>query len=41
MVRAGDVTVGGKHIIQNTDDVLQNQTLETYMILITNVTPIN
>ena len=33
--------LGGEHTIQNTDDVLQNCTLETYIILLTSVTPIN
>ena len=30
-----------KHTIQYTDDVLQNCTPETYVILLTNVTPVN
>ena len=37
----GDLTLGGKHTIQYTDDVLQNCIAETYIILLTNVTPIN
>ena len=37
----GDSTLGGEHIVQYTDDVLQNCTPETYVILSTNVTPIN
>ena len=36
-----DMTWGGKHTIHYTDDVLQNRTPETYVILLTNVTPIN
>lgn len=27
-----DLTLGGEHKMQNTDDVLQNYTFETYMI---------
>ena len=34
----GDLTWGGKHTIQYIDDVLQNYTLKTYIILLTNVT---
>ena len=41
MVIEGDWTLDGEHTIQYTDDVLQNYTLETYEILLTNVTPIN
>ena len=37
----GDLTWGGEHKIQYIDDVLQNCTPETYIILLTNVTPIN
>ena len=37
----GDLTLGGKHTVQYIDDVLQNCTLETYTILLTNVAPIN
>ena len=33
--------LGGEHTIQNTDHVSQKGTLETYIILLTNVTPIN
>ena len=36
-----DLTVGGKHTMQNTGDALQNCTLETYIVLLTNITPIN
>ena len=31
----------GEHTMQYTNDVLENCTLETYMILLINVTPIN
>ena len=37
----GDLTWGSEHTIQYTDDVLNNCTLETYVILLSNVTPIN
>ena len=37
----GDLTWGGEHTIQYTDDVLQNCTPETYITLLTNVTPVN
>ena len=37
----GDLTWGGEHTTQCKDDVLWNFTLETYIILLTNVTPIN
>ena len=37
----GDLTWGGEHTIHYTDDVLQNYASETYIILLTNVTPIN
>ena len=37
----GDLTWGGEHTMQYTDDILQNCTPETYIILLTNVTPIN
>ena len=36
----GDSSQGGEHTIQYTDDVLQNCTPETYIILLTNATPI-
>ena len=36
-----DLTWGGKHTIQYTNEVLQNRVPETYIILPTNVTPIN
>ena len=41
MVMERDLTLGGKHTMQYTDDVLWNCTLETYIILGTNVTQIN
>ena len=37
----GDLTLGGEHTIQYTDDVSENCTPETYITLLTNVTPIN
>ena len=38
----GDWTCGGgEHTIQYTDDLSQNCTPESYVILLTNVTPIN
>ena len=40
MVMEGDLTWGGEHTIQYTDDVLQNCTLETNIILLTKVTPV-
>ena len=41
MVTEGDLALGGEHMIQHTDDVLQKCTSETRVILLTNVTPIN
>ena len=41
MVMEGDLTWGGAHTIQCTDDILCTCTPETYMILLTNVTPTN
>ena len=41
MVMEGDMTWGGEHTIQYTDDVLQNCTPETYIVLLSNVTSIN
>ena len=41
MVRDRDLTWGGEHTIQCTDDVLQNCAPETCIILLTSVTPIN
>ena len=37
----GNLTLDGEHTIQYTGDVLQNCTLETYILLLTNVTPVN
>ena len=37
----GDLTGGGEHTIQCTDDVLYNRTPETYVIVLTSVTPVN
>lgn len=36
-----DLTLGNERTMQYTDDILQNCTVETYIILLTNVTPIN
>ena len=41
MVTERGLTLGGEHTIQYTDDILQNYTPETCIILLTNVTPIN
>ena len=41
MVMEGDLTWGGEHTVQSTDDVLQNCTSETYIILLTDIIPIN
>ena len=35
MVAEGDLTLGGEHTMQYTDDILLNRTLETYIILLT------
>ena len=37
----GDLTWGGEHTIQYTGDVLQSCTPKTYIILLTDATPIN
>ena len=37
----GDLTWGGEHTIQYTDDVLYNCIPGSYVILLTNVIPIN
>ena len=37
----GDLTLSDEHTIRYIDDVLQNCKLETYVILLTNVIPIN
>ena len=39
MVIKRDLTWGGEHTIQYTDNVLQNCTPETYTILLTSITP--
>ena len=41
MVIEGDLTWGGEHTVQGTDDVLQNCAPETYIYLLTSVTQIN
>ena len=41
MVMERSLAWGDEYTIQYTDDVLQNCTYETYIILLTNVTPIN
>ena len=41
MLTKGDMTWGGKHTIQYTDDILFNCTSETYVTLLANVAPIN
>ena len=41
MVMEGDLALSGEHTIQYSNNVLQNCTPETYIILLTNVTPIN
>ena len=41
MVAERDLTLGGEHTMWYADDTLQNCTLETCMVLLTNVTPIN
>lgn len=41
MVTERDQTLGGEHTMQCTDDILQNCTLETYVMLLTNVTTKN
>ena len=41
MVMEGDVIWGGEHTIQYTNDILENYTLETYIILLNYLTPVN
>lgn len=41
MLMEGDLPWSGEHTIKYTDYILQNSTPETYMILLTNVTPQN
>ena len=38
MVTKEDFTLGGRHTIHYTDDVLSNCIIETYVILLINVT---
>lgn len=40
MVMEGDQILGDEHTVEYIDDVLQNYTPETYVTLLTNVTPI-
>ena len=40
-VMEGEQTLGNEHTMQYTDDVLENCTLETCIMLLTNVTPMN
>lgn len=41
MATEDDFTLGGEHPMQYTDDELQKCMLETYIILLTSITPIN
>ena len=41
MVTEEDLILSGKHTIQYTGDILYNCTLETYIILLTNITTIS
>ena len=41
MVTEDGLTLGGGHTVQYTDHASQNCALETYTILLANVTPIN
>ena len=41
MVLEGGLTLGGEHTVQYTDDVSENYTPETYIIILTNVTPVS
>ena len=41
MAMEGDLTLGYEHEIKYTDDVLWNCILETSIILLTDITPIN
>ena len=40
MVTEGDVTLGGDHTTPCTDDVSWTRTRETYVMLLTSVTPV-
>ena len=41
MVMEGDLTWGGEHTMQYTGDVLWRCTPQTYIIVLTNATPVN
>ena len=41
MVMEGDLTWSGEHTVRYTDDILWNCIPETYVILLTKITPIN
>ena len=41
MLTEGDLTWGAEHTIEDRVDLLQSCTAEPYIILLTNVTPIN
>ena len=41
MVIEDDLTLGGEHTMQYTDGISQNCILETYILLLTTVTPQN
>lgn len=41
MMMEEDFTSGGKHTMHYSDNILQNCTFETYIILLTNVSSIN
>ena len=41
MVTEGDSALGDQHTAQYTDNALKNHILETYIILLTNITPIH
>lgn len=41
LLETEELTLGGEHTMQYVDDVLQNCTLDTYVILLANVSPIN
>ena len=41
MATEDDLTSGGGHTVQCTDHVSQKRALETYVVFLTNVTPIN
>ena len=41
MLTEDDLTLGGGHTMQYIDDISQNCTLGTYIIVLTNVAPVN